>query len=277
MIGSMGVGKNLLEVREHCLYDPRIRRSRGLIIHVNPVFYAHRVPFFILRLDVASSSTLTLKSSRRIVYHRSHLPRKEMYNSPLLAPDYTPQFFGHETFPLRYGWLKKAYDAVASAQERGLGYSVFNDDAAIARFGVGKNMVAAIRHWATQCGVISPGTKGSAASTAPLGDKIFSSDGLDPYMEHPATLWLLHWGLASNAALTTWYWIFSHYPRTSFEREDIVKALLNLGAERGWSRIAQTTIKRDVECLVRTYAPKQDHQEQAREDAIESPLTELGL
>lgn len=200
-----------------------------------------------------------------------------MYNSPLLAPDYTPQFSGHETFPLRYGWLKKAYDAVASAQERGLGYSVFNDDAAIARFGVGKNMVAAIRHWATQCGVISPGTKGSAASTAPLGDKIFSSDGLDPYMEHPATLWLLHWGLASNAALTTWYWIFSHYPRTSFEREDIVKALLNLGAERGWSRIAQTTIKRDVECLVRTYAPKQDHQEQAREDAIESPLTELGL
>ena len=200
-----------------------------------------------------------------------------MFNSPLHDPNYTPQFSGHETFPMRYGWLKKAYDAVASAQEKGLGYSIFNDEAAIARFGVGKNMVSAIRHWATQCGVIHPGTRGSAASTAPLGDTIFSSGGLDPYMEHPATLWLLHWGLASNAALTTWYWVFSHYPNSSFEREDIVKALLNLGAERGWSRIAQTTIKRDVECFARTYAAKQELQGQAREDTLESPLTELGL
>ena len=26
--------------------------------------------------------------------------------------DYRPKLSGHETFPLRYGWLKKALDAV---------------------------------------------------------------------------------------------------------------------------------------------------------------------
>lgn len=201
-----------------------------------------------------------------------------MFNSPLHDPSYTPQFSGHETFPMRYGWLKKAYDAVSAAQAKGLEFSIFNDETAIARFGVGKNMVAAIRHWATQCGVIQPGAKGNAASISPLGDAIFSNEnGLDPYMEHPATLWLLHWVLASNAELTTWYWVFSHYPNTSFERDDLVKALTNLGTERGWKRISQTTIKRDVECFVRTYAAKQDQKGHAREDTIESPLTELGL
>jgi len=201
-----------------------------------------------------------------------------MFNSPLHDPTYTPQFSGHETFPMRYGWLKKAYDAVASAQAKGLGFSIFNDDAAIARFGVGKNMVAAIRHWATQCGVIQPGTKGNAAAVTALGDAIFSNgNGIDPYMEHPATLWLLHWVLASNAELTTWYWVFSHCPNTSFERDDLVKALTALCLERGWKRVSQTTIKRDVECFVRTYAAKQDQKGHAREDTIESPLTELGL
>lgn len=200
-----------------------------------------------------------------------------MFNSPLYVADYTPQFSGHETFPMRYGWLKKAYDAVASAQDKGLDYSIFNDEAAIARFGVGKNMVAAIRHWAIQCGVIKPGAKGAPAATDSLGDAIFSENGLDPYMEHPATLWLLHWELAANKKLTTWYWIFSHYPNNSFEREDIAKSLVNLSVERDWRKVSQTTIKRDVECFVRTYSAKQELQGQAKEDTLESPLTELGL
>ena len=34
-----------------------------------------------------------------------------MTRGPLYEPDYKPQFSGHETFPLRYGWLKKAFDA----------------------------------------------------------------------------------------------------------------------------------------------------------------------
>ena len=37
------------------------------------------------------------------------------------------------------------------------------------------------------------------------------------------------------------------------------------------------TIKRDVECFVRTYVPKPVSKKFGFEDAIECPLTELGL
>jgi len=71
----------------------------------------------------------------------------------LADPNYKLQFAGHETFPLRQLWLRKAYDAVARSDEiapRG----TFNDPDAIVAFGVGKNMVAAIRHWGLACNVI---------------------------------------------------------------------------------------------------------------------------
>ena len=29
-----------------------------------------------------------------------------------------PVFSGHETFPLRYGWLKKVYDAATAVEEK---------------------------------------------------------------------------------------------------------------------------------------------------------------
>lgn len=203
-------------------------------------------------------------------------PGEKMFNSPL-SSDYQPQFSGHETFPMRYGWLKKAYDAVKESQASHGEHSVFNDSGAIAKFGVGKNMVASIRHWATQCDVIKPGGKGNQADVGAIGEKIFDDNGLDPYMEYPSTLWLIHWKLSANSKLTTWYWVFSHLPTDNFERETIVQGLLKLGEERQWSRMSKATIKRDVECFVRTYASKPATGKQTHEDTMESPLTELSL
>lgn len=198
-----------------------------------------------------------------------------MFNSLLLVKGYNPQFSGHETFPLRYGWLKKAYDAVKESESH-QGGSVFSDASAIAKFGVGKNMVASIRHWATQCEVIESEVKG-VAKVANFGKKIFDDNGLDPYMENPSTLWLLHWKLATNSRLTTWYWAFNHLPSDSFERDSLVQALVRLGEEQGWSKMSAATIKRDVECFVRTYAAKPVSGKYSHEDAMESPLTELSL
>ena len=65
-------------------------------------------------------------------------------------------FAGHETFPLRYGWLKKAYDAVVSEEKlKETPGSIFNDEKAIAVFGVGRNMVLSMKHWAVATGVLS--------------------------------------------------------------------------------------------------------------------------
>jgi hypothetical protein len=197
-----------------------------------------------------------------------------MARGPLYQDKYRPQFSGHETFPLRYGWLKKAVDAIHAAGEDANSANVFSDDA-IARFGVGRNMVRSMRHWAKFAGIISD--DGGSLSVSPLGEKLFGSKGLDPYMEHPATLWLIHWHLAAHADKTTWFWAFSHFPSVTFDREHLVKGLERLAKERGWQRAAAATIRSDVACFIRTYAAQHPAGSSLNEDTLESPLTELGL
>ena len=198
-----------------------------------------------------------------------------MLRGRLYEPDYQPKLSGHETFPLRYGWLKKAYDAVADASDLESKRSTFLADDAIAHFGVGKNMVASMRHWAAAVGVIED--TGGRASTTQLGDRLFSDDGLDPFMEDPSTTWLIHWNLCSNPFKTTWFWAFNHFSAESFDREMLIKGLEKLANERGWTRAAASTIKSDVACFVRTYVPRTPSRKTSHEDALESPLTELGL
>lgn len=200
-----------------------------------------------------------------------------MARGPLYQDNYKPQLSGHETFPLRYGWLKKAYDAVQATEEDPDNKSIFRADDAIARFGVGKNMVGSMRHWANAAGVIAEAQGAPGIRATELGKKLFGPRGVDPFMEHPATLWLVHWQLAARPDKTTWFWAFNHYPALMFEREHLVKGLDRLAKERNWSRVAATTIKNDVACFVRTYVAQQPSAQDGHEDALESPLTELGL
>ncbi len=200
-----------------------------------------------------------------------------MSRGPLYQDIYTPQFSGHETFPLRYGWLKKVYDRVAeTAHEEGNKSSCWDNDA-IARFGVGKNMVGSMRHWAKTAGIIDEQIKTNSVRTTKLGDILFGDDALDRYMEHPATLWLIHWQFAALPEKTTWFWAFSHFPAVTFEREALAKKLERLAKDRGWSRAAGTTIRSDVACFIRTYVARQPAGKAGHDDALESPLTELGL
>lgn len=199
-----------------------------------------------------------------------------MARGPLFADDYKPQLSGHETFPLRYGWLKKAFDAVDGTQGTE-NKSVFLRDDAIARFGVGKNMVQSMRHWAAAAGIIEDGSEANSLCPSALGTALFVQDGLDPYLEHPASLWLIHWQLSGNPGKTTWFWGFNHYPAAFFERDRLVSGLEKLARDRGWARVAHSTIKRDVECFVRTYVARSPAGQTTHEDTIESPLAELGL
>lgn len=199
-----------------------------------------------------------------------------MTRGPLYADDYKPQLSGHETFPLRYGWLKKAYDAVETTQGAD-NKSVFLSDDAIARFGVGKNMVQSMRHWATAAGIIEDGPEPNSLCPTPLGRTLFGREGLDPYMESPTSLWLVHWQLCGTPGKTTWFWGFNHYPASLFERDRLVSGLERLARDRNWARVASSTIKRDVECFVRTYVARNPVGQTTHEDTIESPLAELGL
>ena len=199
-----------------------------------------------------------------------------MLRGPLYQDEYRPQLSGHETFPLRYGWLKKAFDAIQATEDQGHNKSVFSDEDAIARFGLGKNMVSSMRHWATVAGILEDVGKGRIVTTA-LGRSLFDTGGLDPYMEDPATSWLIHWHLCGRPNKTTYFWAFSHYPALSFEREILVEALDKLARERAWDRASKATIRRDVTCFVRTYVAQRSSRQASQEDALDSPLTELGV
>ena len=200
-----------------------------------------------------------------------------MLRSRLYEEDYRPQLSGHETFPLRYGWLKKAFDAVRETEGDDDNRWVFGRDDAIARFGVGKNMVASIRYWALASGVIKDVPDEQRIRSTRLGALLFDDGGVDPYMENPATSWLVHWRLAGRPDKTTWFWAFNHFPGLFFERDLLVAGMSKLTEDRKWARTSAATIKRDVGCFVRTYVAQPTSRQASYEDSLESPLTELGL
>jgi hypothetical protein len=182
-------------------------------------------------------------------------------------------FSGHETFPFRYPWLKKGFDA---ARDDG---NVFLRDDAIITLGVGKNMVRSIRHWCLAAGVLeeNPKERGGALRASDFGTILLDDGGLDPYLEDPATLWLLHWQIASNRfRAATWFWTFSHFHEPEFTREALASAVFGWTQTLGGKPVAYSSVKRDVDCFLRTYVASRSARGVA-EDSIDCPLVELGL
>jgi hypothetical protein len=181
-------------------------------------------------------------------------------------------FSGHETFVCRYGWLKKAVDAVAGNAE------AFVADDAMVNLGVGKNMVRSIRHWALATNVIEevPAKRGAQLRPSALGTLLLGETGADPYLEDPNSLWLLHWHLVTNERrATTWAWAFSLLRTAEFTREALVGMLQTEIRRRNLALPSEHSLRRDVDCFVRTYVPTR--QSVVLEDSLECPLTELGL
>jgi hypothetical protein len=185
------------------------------------------------------------------------------------------QFSGHETFPLRQLWLRKAYDAVAKSIAL-TSKTIFSDDDAIARFGVGKNMVSSMRFWASACQIIKEDDEHNAYVTTEIGDLLFDSEtGLDPYCENLATPWLMHWFLASTPDKTsTWHYVFNRIVQQNFDRDSVVEGIKNMALDNG-QKISVATLKRDVDCCIRSYIPKAGGD--SPEEMSEPLLGELGL
>lgn len=170
-------------------------------------------------------------------------------------------------------WLKKAVDQAVDGGF--IRKSAFTDEDAISAFGVGKNMVSAIRHWALACGVMREADGGYlVGSTA---REIVSDGGLDPYAENPSTAWLAHWQLAGHCfRSTTWYWLFNHVTAPTFTRQELEEPLARYARELDPKhRLSVSTISRDLETCLRSYAPRAAGG--SPEDFAEPLLGELGL
>ena len=88
-------------------------------------------------------------------------------------------FSGHETFYCKSLWLKKGYDFRCDG-------NTFNQEDAVVRLGVGKNMVSSIRFWLRAFGLTIDDMPTDIAKI------VLHNDG-DPFLEDSNTLCLLHY------------------------------------------------------------------------------------
>lgn len=180
----------------------------------------------------------------------------------------SPSFARHETFHPRVGWLSKAVQAVESDP------AVFGRESAIVDLGVGKNMVRAIRFWAGASKLLD-GRDGGRRElhTSPFGRYLLGEHGVDPYAEDASTLWLVHWALLRQpVAAATWWWMFNEVELVDFSQAQLVAAEVDWVLSRGWAKPPQTSLERDLDCLIRMYARRP-----GQADPIDSPFTALGL
>lgn len=180
------------------------------------------------------------------------------------------QFAGHETFPLRLLWLKKAFDAVGDAVDA----RTFQEQSAIARFGVGRNMAVSMRYWALATGFFAEPEKARIIVPTALGRAVLADNGLDPYLEQAATVWLAHWHVAATPDMTTTaYYAFNLLNAIEFDPTILLEEIMALVEENNW-RATRGTIKRDIEVFLRSYVRRGDT---LNEDAAEPLLAELSI
>lgn len=186
-----------------------------------------------------------------------------------------PVFARHETFHPRFGWLRKGVLAASEDAE------VFSADDAPTRLGVGKNMVRAIRYWGRAFDVLHEAENRHRPRlprtvTSNLGVTLFGADGWDPFLEEPATLWLLHWRLLRPPCIApVWSLVFNKFAAVEFSEDDLLAFVSDLSA-RTWEAVAGSSLRKDVACLLRMYARRPKARESI-EDELDCPFRDLAL
>jgi hypothetical protein len=180
-------------------------------------------------------------------------------------------FAKHETFYPRFSWLKKGFDKSAENS------NIFLEKNAPTVLGVGKNMVKAIKYWSIAYKILQT-TSDKKIIASHFGKQLFGVNGWDPYLEDPASLWLLHWNLLKTPCYaTTWFYVYNVFNRHVFTVEDIVTGL-NEYKEGVFplAKISTTSLLTDISCFLRMYLNLENKNE-LFEDSIDSPFIELDL
>ncbi|MBD2069795.1 DUF4007 family protein [Leptolyngbya sp. FACHB-671] len=176
-------------------------------------------------------------------------------------------FARHETFHPRFGWIKKGFDR--TVEDPGI---FLREDAPV-RLGVGKNMVRAIRYWCTAFKVLD---EQEGLSPTELGSRLLADGGWDPFLEDPASLWLLHWSLLTPPCYATaWDFTFNAFRQIEFSSEDLFLALCDY-LDGQSIRVADSSLRKDITCILRMYV-EQEGKAGFNEDLVDCPFTELRL
>lgn len=195
-----------------------------------------------------------------------------MYTNQFINSSITLSFSGHETFPLRQMWIKKVVDM--AEPNHLIKKAKFNSVEFIAELGVGKNMLASMKHWAQACQIIEEHDLSNFALTE-LAKTIFLHNGYDPYSEQASSTWLLHWNLARKSErATTCYWLFNRINSGGFSKSELLQQINGLCSEAG-KTVSASSLTRDIDTIVRSYTPKSELM--ALEDSTDPVFGELGL
>jgi hypothetical protein len=179
-------------------------------------------------------------------------------------------FGRHETFALRYGWITKGLLALKADS------TIFEQDNAVISLGVGKNMVSAIRYWLLAAQLAS--FEKNAAQVEELAEALMFDPAWDPFLEDDATLWLVHWLIASNAKdATAWFWFFNKFHKTYFSAKELADELDRYVASDVGGKFSHVTLKADVSVLLRSYCSLLPSAAQSADDSLDCPFSNLGL
>ncbi|WP_164689586.1 DUF4007 family protein [Herpetosiphon llansteffanensis] len=190
----------------------------------------------------------------------------------LLPAGATPTFSGHETFALRGNWLKKSHDILRTTPD------LFYRQDAFVLLGVGKNMAQSIRFWGRVCGIFAKSGDSRGHVISSLGHHLFDDRGWDPFLVTPTARWLLHWRIAARPETTfTWFYVFNMLRGGDFAIPDLAKEITDFVDRQGMRPPSETTLRRDIECLVSCYCPPEAGSAALSEDALACPLLSLGL
>lgn len=194
----------------------------------------------------------------------------------------TLKFSGHQTFPIRYGWIYKIVQEIVKGESLS---SKSNIEKQMQSMGMGKNMVLSVRHWIRALNlVICVDNKEQLYKLTPLAEQLFTHKNgraaYDEYLDKIGTTWLLHWLLQSidtnNAELNASRFFFNYFNgirvKKDFLMNEIKDALTNHEKE-----LTEETLNKDIDCLLQMYAHKSLQSKKINEDSFSSPFTELGL
>ncbi len=178
-----------------------------------------------------------------------------------------PRFSGHQTFTFRYGWLEKGYRFAKEGKS-------FADESAIVDLGVGKNMVESIKYWCEMMGILEDG------KVTEFADRLLDeNDGWDPFLEDDASLWLLHWKMATNPIyLTAGSILFSFLHKPEFSRRDVAEAISYQFRLGGKKSPTDQMLLRDIDCYLRAYAGTKRYEKiRHGEDSFGCPFYNLDV
>ena len=190
-------------------------------------------------------------------------------------------FGGHQTFPLRYGWLEKfSLEGIHSkGKTKSTQNQLFNLEYIVNEYGLGQNMAKSLSFWMRACNIVNENTDKQKVFTD-FAEVYFGEKGIDPYLEKIETIWVLHWYLVHASKRTsTWFWFFNFFDKKMFERHELIADIMAQCTRKGphaTKAVSEAAVKRDVDCFIKSYLGNLNNKASS-EDTLESPFTELGL